>query len=59
MPGPHIVGIRGTQVLVETIVHRQEGLQVPQVPLAVHGRGIILLLQQFGDGHLIRIDAGL
>ena len=52
----HVVAVRDSEVVVESLVGRHEVGMVAQVPLADGHRGIAAGLEDLGDGHLRRVQ---
>ena len=57
--GPHVVGVRQAEVVVEAVPGRQEFRAIAQVPLAVDGGGVVAALEDLGDQGLVGVDADL
>ena len=49
MVRPHVVGVRQPKVIIEAVLHRQKFLVMPKMPLAVNGRSVAGLRQQFRE----------
>ena len=53
----HVVRVGQPEVIVEAVVVGQEFRLVAQVPFPDHARRVAALLEGFGDGHFVRVDA--
>ena len=54
--GPHVVGVGQPVDLVEALLGGQERRAVAEVPLADHAGRVALLLQELGQGLLLRVE---
>ena len=56
--GPHIVGIRQTEILIKSLSGRQQLRRATQMPFADDGGGVSARFKHLGKGHLLRIQSG-
>ena len=53
----HVVTVGNAEVMIEAVVGGHKVRVVPEVPFPDTHGGVILLLQDFGNGNLIRIES--